>query len=134
MKKLFLILLITIELSLIKIPTYVELNNLAIIEEIAIEQKDNQYTIILKEIIPIKANEGINYKYKYYKETSLTIKKAYNIISSKTKKKLYLNKTKSLITNISSSKDIINTLNISPKTIIHTKNIYEEIKYSKNQS
>lgn len=134
MKKLFLILLITIELSLIKIPTYVELNNLAIIEEIAIEQKDNQYTIILKEIIPIKANEGINYKYKYYKETSSTIKKAYNIISSKTKKKLYLNKTKSLITNISSSKDIINTLNISPKTIIHTKNIYEEIKYSKNQS
>ena len=87
MKKILLILLIILELSLIKIPNYIELNNLAIIEEIAIEQKNDQYTIILKEIIPIKASEGINYKYKFYKQTASTLNKAYKLIVNKTKKK-----------------------------------------------
>lgn len=133
MKKILLIILIILELVIIKIPPYVELNNIAIIEEVAIKKTNNQYTLILKEIIPIKDDQGIDYEYKFYKETSTSIKQAYSNLKNKTKKRLYLNKIKSLITNIKSSKEIINDLDISPKTIIHTKNIYKEINYAKVQ-
>ena len=122
MKKIILILLIIIELFIIKIPKYEELNNLAIIKEIAIEYKENKYTIYLKEIIPIKDNQGINYKYKIYKETSTTIKKAYNKIKNKTKKKIYLNKVQKLKTNIKNTNKIKNELQIKPKSIIHSNN------------
>lgn len=122
MKKIILILLIIIELFIIKIPKYEELNNLAIIKEIAIEYKENKYTIYLKEIIPIKDNQGINYKYKIYKETSSTIKKAYNKIKNKTKKKIYLNKVQKLKTNIKNTNKIKNELQIKPKSIIHSNN------------
>ena len=122
MKKIILILLIIIELFIIKIPKYEELNNLAIIKEIAIEYKENKYTMYLKEIIPIKDNQGINYKYKIYKETSSTIKKAYNKIKNKTKKKIYLNKVQKLKTNIKNTNKIKNELQIKPKSIIHSNN------------
>ncbi|MBQ3511496.1 MAG: hypothetical protein IJA30_04290 [Bacilli bacterium] len=122
MKKIILILLIIIELFIIKIPKYEELNNLAIIKEIAIEYKENKYTIYLKEIIPIKDNQGINYKYKIHKETSSTIKKAYNKIKNKTKKKIYLNKVQKLKTNIKNTNKIKNELQIKPKSIIHSNN------------
>lgn len=122
MKKIILILLIIIELFIIKVPKYEELNNLAIIKEIAIEYKENKYTIYLKEIIPIKDNQGTNYKYKIYKETSSTIKKAYNKIKNKTKKKIYLNKVQKLKTNIKNTNKIKNELQIKPKSIIHSNN------------
>ena len=122
MKKIILILLIIIELFIIKIPKYEELNNLAIIKEIAIEYKENKYTIYLKEIIPIKDNQGINYKYKIYKETSSTIKEAYNKIKKKTKKKIYLNKVQKLKTNIKNTNKIKKELQIKPKSIIHSNN------------
>ena len=125
MKKILLIIIILLEISLIKIPNYVELNNLAIINSIGIIEENNRYTIILKEIIPIKSDQGIDYKYKYYKETSTSIKKAINNLTKKTKKKLYLNKTKSLITNMITTKNTIHLLNINPNTIIHTKDNIE---------
>jgi hypothetical protein len=129
MKKILLYTIIILELSLIKVPEYIELNNLAIIEEIGIIEKNNKYTIILKEIIPIKSNQGINYKYKYYKETASTVDKALTNLINQTKKKLYLNKTKSLITNMTSTENTIKRLDIKPKTIIHTNdNINEIIK------
>lgn len=129
MKKIILLLIIIFELFLIKIPDYVELNNLAIIEEIGVIQENNQYTIILKEIIPIKDNQGISYKYTYYEKTSSTLSKAYKNLENSTKKKLYLKKTKSLITNISSSKEVLESLDINPQTITHSsKDIIKEIK------
>lgn len=121
MKKLILIILIVIELFLIKIPPYVELNDLAIIEEIAVINENNQYTIILKEIIPIKDDQGISYQYKYYEETSTSVKKSYETLTKQTKKRLYLRKTKSLITNIDSTSSILKDLNIKPSSITHTK-------------
>lgn len=123
MKKTFLIIIIILELLIIKIPSYIELNDLAIIEEVTIKQENTRYTIILKEIIPIKDDQGINYEYKYYQETASSISKAYNKLAKQTKKKLYLKKVKSLITNISSSSEIITELNINPTTITHTNNI-----------
>ena len=82
----------------------------------------------LHEIIPIKANQGINYKYKIYKETSTSIKKAYNKIVSKTKKKIYLNKVKTLTTNIKNTDKIKNELKIKPESIIHSNNISNKFK------
>ena len=128
MKRIILILLIILELFIIKIPKYEELNNLVIIKEIAVEYNKDKYTIYLKEIIRIKANQGINYKYKIYKETSTSIKKAYNKIVSKTKKKLYLNKVKTLTTNIKNTDKIKNELKIKPESIIHSNNISNKFK------
>lgn len=129
MKKIILIILLLIELLIINIPPYVELNNLAIIEEIGVIKEHNQYTLILKEVIPIKDNQGIKYQYKYYQESSTTLINAYENLKEDTKKKLYLKKAKSLITNISSSKEILKILNIKPGNIIHTKdNIFKKIK------
>lgn len=129
MKKIILIVIILLEIILIKVPKYVELNNLAIIDSVAIIEENNHYTIILKEIIPIKSDQGIKYDYKYYKKKAPTIKKAYNHLTKTSKKKLYLNKTKSLITNMKTSKEAITTLNIKPTTITHTtKNIEKILK------
>ena len=74
MKKLILVIIILLELTLIKVPEYVELNNLAIIDSIAVIEEKNHYTIIMKEIIPIKSDQGIKYEYKYYKKTAATKK------------------------------------------------------------
>ena len=68
MKKILLITIIILELLIIDIPNYVELNNLAIIEEITIIKTKDTYKIELKEIIPLKKDQGINYNYKYYKD------------------------------------------------------------------
>jgi hypothetical protein len=127
MKKIILTLIILIELITIKIPTYVELNDLAIINTVAVIEEKNHYTIILKETIPIKCDQGITYEYKYYKKTAATIEKAYSYLLKTTKKKLYLKKTKSLITNVQSSTEIINRLDITPKTITHTKSNIEKM-------
>ncbi len=129
MKKALLILLIFLELFVIKIPDYVELNNLAIIEKIAVEKKDDKYKLILKEIIPLKGDQGISYKYEYHEAQAGSIKKAYQKIKKKTKKKLYLNKAKSLITNTKSAEKINDILNIEPKiTIYIKKDLSKEIK------
>lgn len=127
MKKIILITIILLELILIKVPKYVELNNLAIIDSIAVIEEKNHYTVIMKEIIPIKSDQGIKYEYKYYKKTAATIKKAYDYLIKTSKKKLYLNKTKSLITNTITSKEITTTLNIKPTTITHTTKDIEKL-------
>lgn len=129
MKKIFIILIIILGAYIIKIPTYVELNNLAIIEQIAINYKNEYYTIYLKEIIPKKDENGINYEYAYYKASGKNIKSTLNKLNNKTKKKLYLKKVKSLITNLNTTKKVIKELNINPQNIIHTKkDIYKKLK------
>ena len=107
MKKILLITIIILELLIIDIPNYVELNDLAIIEEITIIKTKDTYKIELKEIIPIKKDQGINYNYKYYKEQSTTLENTLTKIKNKTKKKLYLKKAKFLTTNISTTKELI---------------------------
>ena len=129
MKKLIIIIIFIIIGLLIKIPKYEELNNLAIINTIAINNKNGKVTLILKEIVPKKNDNGIDYDYTYYKSTSNSIDKALVNIKSKTKKKIYLQKCKYLILDKTTSENIINKLNIKPKYIIHThKNINTYIK------
>ena len=129
MKKLFIIIIIILGAYIFKIPKYNELNNLAIIESIAVEYDGTNYTLYLKEIIPIKNDQGIKYNYKYYQEKDKTIESSYKKIKEKTKKKLYLKRCKFLITNIHNSENIIRILSISPEIIYHEpNNIYEKLK------
>lgn len=131
MKKVGIIILLISIVVFPKISPYVELNNLAIIESIGVSYKDENYTIWLKEVIPIKDEQGINYEYEYYKGTGQSIEKAYKEITLKTKKKLYLKRTKLLITNLKHSQNVINALKIKPKNILHsTESIYKELKNS----
>ena len=58
MKKILIIILL-IPTLFIKIPEYVELNNLIIIDTIIIQEENNHIKIYLKEIIPTKNNQGI---------------------------------------------------------------------------
>lgn len=131
MKKVGIIILLISIVVFPKISPYVELNNLAIIESIGVSYKDENYTVWLKEVIPIKDEQGINYEYEYYKGTGQSIEKAYKEITLKTKKKLYLKRTKLLITNLKHSQNVINALKIKPKNILHsTESIYKELKNS----
>ena len=130
MKKRFLILLFLISMSIFfKIPEYVELNNLAIIEGVGVSYNNNHYTIYLKEVIPTKDDLGINYKYNYYKEDGKIIKTTLKKLQKKTKKKLYLSRAKFLITNKKTSNKILKDLNLNIKYIYHTNNnIYKKLK------
>ena len=122
MKKIFLTLIIILELLIIKIPEYNELNNIAIIEEISVIKQNNKYYITFKEIIPIKENNSLTYKYKEHKIKTNDLTKSLDEISKTTKKKLYLSKTKSLTTNLTYSNKIIKLYKIKPKIINHPSN------------
>ena len=65
MKKTIIIITLLFTISLfIRIPNYLELNNLIIIDKINIDCKNK--TINYSEVIPYKDNNTINYKYKEY--------------------------------------------------------------------
>lgn len=129
MKKILIIFFIILGAFLFKIPEYKELNNIAIIEGIAIEYDGTNYTVYLKEVIPVKSDKGIDYEYKYYKEKSHSVDKAYKEIVFNTKKKLYLKRCKFLISNLYKTDKIINYFDINPTTIYNNRNnIYEKLK------
>ena len=122
-----LIMLLLIPLLFINIPPYIELNNLAIIEEIGIIQNKENYTLYLKEIIPIKEDNSIKYEYKYYEFTNKNIKSCLEEINKNTKKTIYLNKVKTIYTN--KNINIKKELGIKPNSIkITNKDIKSLLK------
>jgi len=129
MKKIFFVIIVFIIAILIKIPKYDELNNLAIIESVAVIYENKDFTIYLKEIIPIKDEQGINYEYEYYHAKSSSLEKTLQKIKSNTKKKIYLKKSKFLVTNYENSDFLKKKLNIKPKSIYHpSSDIYGFLK------
>ena len=67
MKKIIVLVILFILFGfVIKIPTYHELNDLAIIKGVGVSYKNSSYTIYMKEIIPARSDDGIEYKYKIY--------------------------------------------------------------------
>lgn len=109
MKRNIIIISLVIILSLFfKIPQYLELNNLKIIEGIGLDcyNKNNLY---LKEIIPEKDDNGIEYKYQIY------------ISSNKINNNYYLKNTKYIITNCDNTSSLIKKYNLKPKYIYHTQ-------------
>ena len=129
MKRLLLFIIILVGAFIFKIPKYVELNNLAIIEGIGIEHLDNKYTIYLKEIIPKKKENGIIYEYKFYQSSDTNLNDAYKRLKTTTKKKLYYDDVKFLVLNIDKSSKVIKLFKIKPKNIIHkNKDILKSLK------
>ena len=73
MKKYILIIILIILSCFIKIPKYKELNHLKVIDKIVIDCDET----ILREIIPMRDDNGIEYKYRYYTVESINRNKFY---------------------------------------------------------
>ena len=115
-KYLFLFIITLICLCSFNIPKYRELNELKIIEGIGYDCLNNK--IVLKEILPEKDDNGIEYKYKIY-----NIKKINN--------DFYLKNTKYIITNCDNTSSLINKYKVKPKYIYHTNfDIEKELRRS----
>lgn len=120
MKKIIILIILIITFGfIIKIPTYHELNDLAIIQGIGVEYKNSSYIVYMKEIIPIRNDQGISYKYKYYEANADLLEKAIKKVQDKTKKKLYYKRCKFLVTNIDNSDYLKEVINIHPKNVYH---------------
>ena len=130
MKKYIAILITIILMTIfIKVPKYVELNNLILVDGIGVSCRNESYTLFIKEIIPTKKETGIIYSYKIYEDTNSNINKAYKNIEKKVNKKIYSKEARYIITDCDKSDKIIKYFNINPKYINHTKkNIAKEIK------
>ena len=97
MKKIIVLVILLILFGVvIKIPTYHELNDLAIIKGIGVSYKNSSYTIYMKEIIPTRSDNGIEYKYKIYEGSADDLESALEKVADKTKKKLYYKRCKFL--------------------------------------
>ena len=115
-KYLFLFIIALICFCSFNIPKYRELNELKIIEGIGYDCLNNK--IVLKEILPEKDDNGIEYKYKIY-----NIKKINN--------DFYLQNTKYIITNCDNTSSLIKKYKVKPKYIYHTNfDIEKELRES----
>jgi hypothetical protein len=121
MKRIILIIIVFIGLIFIKIPKYIELNNLIIVEGIGLECRD-EYTLYIKEVIPIKSDNGITYKYKIYENKSNEIDKLFDDIIDNSNKLIFYRDAKYIITNCDSSSIITDKIKLNVNYIKHTKN------------
>ena len=113
----YIIFLIIIILSYFFYPikSYIELNNLAIIDKIEVNCSLD-YKFILREIIPIKSNNSLNYKYKdiiFIGDNLSSINKQISNYS----KKIYLKHIKVFKSNCLNDRKIIDYFSIKPKKI-----------------
>ena len=97
MKKQILLLIIVLLIKIyIPIKPYIECNDLSIITEIEVICSD-KYTVIYKETIPERDDNGIEYKYKTYKASGNNLKEVINRIEYN--KNIYKEKAKLKIKN-----------------------------------
>lgn len=100
------LILLLLPIFIFKIPKYVELNDLAIIQGVGYSCHDGNKILYLKEIIPIKGEVGLEYQYEYYQEQGEKFNNLVQKIENHTKKKIYLSKVKFVVTNCDISKDV----------------------------
>lgn len=100
------LILLLLPIFIFKIPKYVELNDLAIIQGVGYSCHDGNKILYLKEIIPIKGDAGLEYQYEYYQEQGEKFNNLVQKIENHTKKKIYLSKVKFVVTNCNISKDV----------------------------
>ena len=100
------LILLLLPILIFKIPKYVELNDLAIIQGVGYSCNDGNKILYLKEIIPIKGDAGLEYQYEYYQEQGEKFNNLVQKIENHTKKKIYLSKVKFVVTNCDISKDV----------------------------
>ena len=106
---------------------YVEINDLAIIKGVGVSYKNSSYTIYMKEIIPARSDDGIEYKYKIYEASADDLESALEKVADKTKKKLYYKRCKFLVTDVDNSDFINEMLEIKPKSIYHPSNDVKDV-------
>lgn len=128
-KKLIVFSILVIISLFLPIPNYVELNDLAIIYGVGVSCENEEVNLYLKEVIPVKAEQGIEYQYHYYQSSGKDIELSYAKIDSKIKKKLYLKKTKFLVTNCKTTESILNELRLKDVKIYHSnEDTLKEVK------
>lgn len=133
MKRILVLTILILSLFIIKIPKYIELNNLAIIESMGVNYSKGNYYVYLREIIPYKNDQGVSYKYKYYNFNSNSIDGSILNIEKKINKKIYLKKLKLIIINKKQSKKIKKNIDYKAKNYIYTnKNIKKVIREKSN--
>lgn len=116
---------------------YQELNKLAIITNIGIKQEKNKYKIIYQEIIPLKEENKISKKYKYYINESNTLQDAFSKLNEDTTKYIYFDHLENIIIN-SNNKILKELINIFDKDIDNFNIVYTEdniekiLKYNNN--
>lgn len=102
---------------------YEELNSLSIISNITIEKNENNYEIIMQEIIPTKKENGVNYTYKYRRSNAKELEWAFGNIINHSPKKIYLKKVQNIIISNQNKKEIITELK---KYLKKNKNLNKE--------
>ena len=106
MRKYLLFIIPIIILFLMPIPSYVELNHLIIVDEIHVICNDS-YTLMIREIIPIRENNSIDYQYKEYQSSHKNLELAKKRIEEDTKDRFYYKKAKIIIGNCPNKKKIL---------------------------
>lgn len=113
MKKYFFMFLIILFLSFfIKIPKYVELNEIKIIKSITVDCSNN-YSIVMKEIKPIKKDNGFSYTYKKYSGNGNSFIRAIKSIENNNHNKFYYKAAVINMNKCSNKKEIENYFSIS---------------------
>ena len=113
-------------------PEYVELNDLAIIRGIGVSCQE-EISLYLQEIIPIKGDSGIRYDYEYYQADGKKLINTYQAIEEKSKKKLYLSKVAYLVTDCKKSSFILDEFHLKDTKIYHVKEaVLEQLKETKS--
>ena len=116
------LILLLLPIFIFKIPKYVELNDLAIIQGVGYSCHDGNKILYLKEIIPIKGEAGLEYQYEYYQEQGEKFNNLVQKIENHTKKKIYLSKVKFVVTNCDISKDVEEELKKEDIKIYYVEN------------
>ena len=88
---------------------------------------ESSYTIYMKEIIPARSDDGIEYKYKIYEASADDLESALEKVADKTKKKLYYKRCKFLVTDVDHSDFINEMLEIKPKSIYHPSDDVKDV-------
>lgn len=131
-KSLIVIFLLLLPVVVFGNPDYVELNDLAIIRGIGVSCQE-EVSLYLQEIIPIKGDSGISYDYEYYQADGKKLGNAYQKIEEKTKKKLYLSKIDYLVTDCKKSSFILDEFHLKDIKIYHVKEmVLEQLKETKS--
>ncbi len=87
---------------------YEELNSLSIISNITISKSNNNYNVVMQEIIPTKKEDGVSYIYKYRQSSDENLEKSIKKITNHSPKNIYLNKVQNVIIDIEDKDQIIN--------------------------
>lgn len=131
-KSIIVIFILLLPIIILGNPEYVELNDLAIIRGVGVSCQE-EVSLYLQEIIPIKGDSGISYDYEYYQADGKKLENAYQKLEEKTKKKLYLSKVDYLVTDCKKSAFILDEFCLKDIKIYHVKReVLEQLKETKS--